>query len=438
MFFKNQKITQIFLFALSAVLLQSCVKPNKRTVEFGKAPISSPKEEPKTSDKQKDVEVPHFPDVVEDDNYTDPVLKEELVDGATWTQRAFDKLTPTGNEIFYRAKEFISGQKSSRFQTYAQPLQCTTNVSHVLNQAGYNFTGAATYAVPSLLDAIENLGGKVHVLPLFDRETGSKDAIIKYINEHFDGKIPTGAVVAGCESIDCQGEGASAHVSILGDKNAKNDLMLYHNNWLRPNNLKGERIEYMVSLENFYDLERPREWMATPWLNLRKDASGKITDIISKSPMIDDLDPFNGKYHIKIAILPEIQKELDKNELLTHHGLVIDTNPHNNVFAFEKDRDVCRSDVPFRNIDARVSPNGAVHKTVYDELNQYVPGQTFMDYNFEFVITKISSDGNWVRIKTYDANMFWGSTTDSSYTFGEIWIKAGAGLYSCFEKGTSY
>ena len=79
-------------------------------------------------------------------------------------------------------------------------------------------------AVPTFLKIIRNLGGKVYELPRYQKTKESKANIIKYLNQAFSGKIPTGAIIAGCKSQECQGEGSSAHMAILGDKNAQNDL----------------------------------------------------------------------------------------------------------------------------------------------------------------------------------------------------------------------
>lgn len=436
-----------FKFAISllsaAVALSSCRSLNRVTLDQrdSKRPLIEAPLDTESQPKKAE-EKPHFVpvEVIKEDS-TDSTLKESLVDGALYTQRAFDHLTKAGEEIFYRAKEFVKGQKAAAYQSYAQPLQCAVNVSHILNQAGYNFSGSATYAVPSLLQAIEDKGGKIYRMPKFDPAKNNKAELIDFINKEFGGKIPTGAVVAGCESEDCNGEGASAHVSILGDKNANNDLLLYHNNWFRPNNYKGARAPYMVSLENFYDLERPREWMPTPWLNLKRNADGKVIDFVSKTPGIDDLDPLNGKYVIKIALTAEILKDIEDKNFYKHHNLVIGSNPNNNFFARESKREVCRANYPFSQVDARMSPNGQRQDKVYAELALYKKyGSTFRDYNFEFVILEKKS--GWIKIKTYDANTFWGESKDPNYNLGEIWLRSndlpGVRLYECFEKGTNY
>lgn len=61
-----------------------------------------------------------------------------------------------------------------------------------------------------------------------------------------------------------------------------------------------------------------REWMPTPWLRSKRDATGKIIDAESLVPAIDDLDPFGGayggapKYFMTLAVIPELAADLDR------------------------------------------------------------------------------------------------------------------------------
>lgn len=388
-----------------------------------------------------------------DDKTSDTANQEIKVDGAIYASRAFDRLTPEGVEIFYQAKSFVKSQKKPEFHTFAQPLMCTRNVSHIFNESWkglaeystkkYSFSGNAVWAVPSFIEAVEKMGGIVKEFPVYDTVSQDKSLLIDFIEREFDGKLPAGAVIAGCKNASCNGEGADAHMAIIGDKNKGGDIMLYHNNWLRPNNLAGQRIPYMVSLNNFYDLERPRQWMPTPWLNLTKDSGGKITDIVSVTPELDDLDPLNGSYVIKVVLVPRLAKELENKQYVKHHSHVVAGNPNTEFFSSEKDRNVCRSNVSFSDIEAKSDKNGLNRQDkIYEELSQYQEGRTFRDYNFEFEILSYSQNKNWVRIKTYDANRFWGSDLSDKDGFGEIWIKANQpgskDLYTCRQKGSSY
>lgn len=70
----------------------------------------------------------------------------------------------------------------------------------------------------------------------------------------------------------------------------------------------------MISRHSYYELGFKRQWMATPWLALtREGESGSgLTGLESALPAVDDLDPL--QYHVFIAILPELQHELDNSQ----------------------------------------------------------------------------------------------------------------------------
>ena len=174
--------------------------------------------------------------------------------------------------------------------------------------------------------------------------------------------------------------------------------------------------------------------MATPWINLIRNEKGEIIDIKSKTPGIDDLDPLNGGYYIKVAIPPKISSELEKGDFLKHHRLIIKGNPHTDVFKSEANRKICRSKLPFKSIDARVTPDGAGQQKVLNALRQYEEDATFLDFNFEFIIKAHSADNKWVSIKTYDANTFWGDSHDNANSYGKIWLRNDASTFDCFEK----
>jgi hypothetical protein len=44
----------------------------------------------------------------------------------------------------------------------------------------------------------------------------------------------------------------------------------------------------MVSQKNL-DRGFERQWMATPWLRLTRDNAGKVTDVVSLLPALDDM-----------------------------------------------------------------------------------------------------------------------------------------------------
>ena len=55
-----------------------------------------------------------------------------------------------------------------------------------------------------------------------------------------------------------------------------------------------------------------RQWMATPWLRIKRDLVGTITDAVSLVPAIDDMDPFGtpATYFMTLAVPSEIVGEL--------------------------------------------------------------------------------------------------------------------------------
>lgn len=82
------------------------------------------------------------------------------------------------------------------------------------------------------------------------------------------------------------------HIGFIGHTDADGIVWIYHNNWYRPANENGQHKPYMISDAN---LRRgfERQWMATPWIQITRDATGKVTDVKSLVPAIDDMDPFN-------------------------------------------------------------------------------------------------------------------------------------------------
>jgi hypothetical protein len=99
------------------------------------------------------------------------------------------------------------------------------------------------------------------------------------------------------------------HIGIIGNVDANGTIWIYHNNWYRPDNEGGVRKPFMISDSN---IRRGfmRQWMATPWLTLKRDAAGKIIDATSALPALDDMDPMNANYQVTLAILPEVKREL--------------------------------------------------------------------------------------------------------------------------------
>ena len=344
-------------------------------------------------------------------------VKDDWHPDALLYEYSFDRLTPTGKTIFEAARDYVDQQKDAQFQEYAQPLQCATNVSYVLGQAGYQIEGEAVYSIPYMIEAIEYSGGQIYELPRYNSIMDNTGEIIDYLNHNFGGSIPTGAIIVGCKTKNCMGsELSGGHIGILGDKNEFGDLMIYHNNWYRPNHHKGLRMPYMVSLENMYVLLRPREWMATPWLSFAKNSSEQITEINNASAVIDDFYIFGGDYYIKIALLPALVEEMGANLSLPVHKNISSGNIHRNIHPKEADWMVCRSKEPLKTIDARLAPYGELNTQVLYELDGYDQKESMLHDRFEFAI--LEEQDEWVSALVYDQDRFWGSND----IFGPLWL----------------
>lgn len=210
-----------------------------------------------------------------------------------------DLLTPTGEKVFQESIKWLTDQPNSR----ARPANCAYNVSDVYENAG--LTRYSSPLVPDMINAVEDRGGKV-----IRFATRSKSDFIRIVNAELGGRIPTGALVAGCANRSCSGEAGSGHIAIMGDNDANGYAQLYHNNWYRPDNEGGQWRSNMISRQH-YNSGNPRQWMPTPWLKFVRDDSGKIADVVSAYPNlhgVDDLDPFT--YYGFIAIPKEIWREV--------------------------------------------------------------------------------------------------------------------------------
>ena len=217
----------------------------------------------------------------------------------------FSLETPTGLLLLERSHEWVERQVEQR-DVYAQPRMCAHNVSYVLEDAGIN--GYGSYLVPEMVSAAEMRGGRVIRFPR------DKAGFIKTLNENYGGRLPLGSLINGCLYEDCGGEGGDGHIAILGETDEDGVVWTYHNNWYRPDNEGGAWRDYMVSKEYYYDLELRRQWMATPWIRIKRGADGLISDVEGLLPALDDLDPFVG-FYITATIIPEILEELGESPL---------------------------------------------------------------------------------------------------------------------------
>ena len=359
--------------------------------------------------------------------YSRELVEDEWNSDAVLYERAFELLTPTGRLVFEASRDYVEDQKGAEFHEYAQPLQSAANVSYVLSQVGYEFRDEAISSIPHMIDGIESIGGRVYDVPRFDAVEDNTAEIIAYFNKHFPQSIPAGALLAGCLMEDCTGsELSGGHIGIVGDKNEFGEVMVYHNNWYRPNSEYGVRVPYMISLENLYVFLRPREWMATPWLKLDRNSDGKLVGLKSASAPIADFHIFGGDYHVKLILLPSIAQELDMASFLPVHGNISSGNVHRYTQTEEASWTVCRTKEPLRTIEPRTAPSGLVNYGVINTLKTYAAGKTILDYSFEFAI--VEEQEEWISALVYDQGRYWGS---DDY-LGSLWLHRSK--VDCFQK----
>lgn len=227
----------------------------------------------------------------------------ELGAGAASGAEGFSFFTPLGERIIEQSRAWEREQVLQKSE-FAQPRMCAHNVSEVLERSG--LTAYSDYLVPNMISAVKARGGLV-----FEIDTRDKQGVIASLNARFGGRLPAGALVNGCLNRDCSGDGGDGHIAILGHTDAEGVVWLYHNNWYRPDNAGGEWREHMVSREYYYDLGLRRQWMATPWIKVERDAqTGELVDVVGLMPEIDDLDLFTG-YFVTVSIMPELLAEVE-------------------------------------------------------------------------------------------------------------------------------
>lgn len=209
----------------------------------------------------------------------------------------FDNLTPTGTKVMRASQWWMDAQDES--PRYPRPRMCASNVSKVLFLAGV--TSYDQEGVRNLVADVRTGGGAVFKMPQ------TKKPFIEKLATIYGGHIPAGTIVAGM-NVRTSAPG-DQHVGFIGHTDRDGTVWIYHNNWYRPANEGGQRKAYMVSNEN---LRRgfERQWMATPWIRLERDGAGKITDVTSLMPAIDDMDPFNPSFQVTLAVPAELVREL--------------------------------------------------------------------------------------------------------------------------------
>lgn len=242
-----------------------------------------------------------------------------------------DNLTPTGRRVFESALfwidkqwEYRNSQASRSAMSTPSPRMCAGNVSQVLYMTGIDSLLRYRYtAVDEVVSAVENAsGGKNFHFPK------SQSGIVRMLNSIYGGRVPVGALVGGCLQVDannvCVRIDGSRHIGLIGNTELKTRngktvevIMAYHNNWYRPDNAGGQFIApFMVSQRNLR-AGFPRQWMATPWLEIERDpATGLVKS--ARTPLInpttneaavDDMDPFT--YNVFVSVIPEIVNDLN-------------------------------------------------------------------------------------------------------------------------------
>ena len=225
---------------------------------------------------------------------------------------ALDTPTTLGKTVFQASRLWMTKQEKQ----YAKPKNCANNVSIVLRSAlrADGVIGASaklpyeSESVYRMLQSVRSASGS-HVVDMPLLKSDGK--FVAMLNSEFKGSVPVGTIVAGCPTSypRCNGDGGAQHVAVIGHTDANGVVWVYHNNWLRPDNLGGRRpanLEpYMVSKANL-SAGYPRQWMPTPWVRITKNAEGVVTKAERMLPEIDDMDP--AQYYMKLAVIPEIHK----------------------------------------------------------------------------------------------------------------------------------
>lgn len=368
--------------------------------------------------------VPHDPSPIHEhtiewsiNGYNRTIVEDDWHEDAAIYNHSFDVLTPLGKKIFEAMHDHVENQRHEDFEYLAQPLQCAHNVTHVLSKVGYKFDELAQISIPHLTAAIIENGGVAYDVPRYDPEKDNREEILEFFQTNFPHSIPTGALVVGCITRNCnESELSGGHVALVGDKNEFGEILLYHNNWLNPNHNQGLRTPYMVSPENFYVHLRPREWMATPWLYLSKNEKGDIHDIISVTPSIQDFHIY-GQYTIQIVLTKEMREQIEEKGFLAVHNNIASGNIHKNKQVSDEQWELCITNHGLRHLKPRFGPYNENNFLVLNTLKKFPPLSTFFDVPFEFAV--IEEIDGWVSALAYSMQRYWGSNDH----LGPLWIK---------------
>lgn len=259
---------------------------------------------------------------------------------------AFTVLTESGLQTFKRMREYIKvhrniDSKNPVEHAFASINACALNVDQVMWKSNLSSLNANNnlYSVEQLESEVLRLGGVVVELPS-PHAAGSAqgiitdpgDPLLQFLNgegaqaaasglpeDFFASGIPPGTLVLGYHRTKTGA--SSGHSAIVGDVDADGTIMLYHNNWYRPqSSLYGRRYRFMTRISSVYQgQKRVRDWMATPWLWIKRDEHNQIIKIKNVTPAIDDLDPINQNYQIKLAVPQTIIEDFAQGRFVTNH-----------------------------------------------------------------------------------------------------------------------
>ena len=284
---------------------------------------------------------------------------------------AFTVLTQHGLKTFKRMREYIAIHQSidssdSNAIGFAEINACAMNVDQVLWKPDLSSLNSYTNLthLDDLAGVIKRNGGIVVELPKAGSPytvSGADDPLIQFFNQQteaakrlpqgfFASGVPPGIVVLGYH--DTKQGPASGHSAIVGDVDKNGTVMVYHNNWYRPESDKyGKRYRFMIRIASMYHgHQKVRDWMPTPWLWFGRDRVDNqlINQIKSITPAVDDLDPLNSNYTIKLAIPQSIIEDFENKNFVPHftpetqlnHG---HTNVHSEDIADpEAGYEICR------------------------------------------------------------------------------------------------
>ncbi|MEY3900962.1 MAG: hypothetical protein RL189_268 [Pseudomonadota bacterium] len=218
----------------------------------------------------------------------------------------FDRITPSGENIFAAALRWAAEQESQANQ-FARPEQSANNISRVLEMAGIN-----SYSSPLLSDVIGQVrarGGWIIPLP---RDARSSAQIIE---SYFAGSVPVGTLVSGCLNPDCSGGASSFHMGVVADVDSNDHLQLMHNNWHRPENRPWR--PHMIPLAWFRQ-GFSSKWMATPWIARTRNEQGSLTSFSAAISEIPIFDPANSS--VTLVVIPEILAEIKNSQAVVTDG----------------------------------------------------------------------------------------------------------------------